>query len=241
MKVITISWKRRAVMFAAAAVMIISAGKLTVKAAQTDINITQDSVTLNLGGTSVVNVDYSGLAGGFAELAVVSADNAIVSASLYDLGNNKANLAMVSTGTGSTTVAVYSASNPTVVDYVAVQSGLAGNSQVMTTVNGTTLTTVFLNRVITYDAVLKGKNEATLAVSGLVIERESGVDRLKVTGAVLTTDSKTPGMSTYYANFYDAAGRLMKRQAVYLRDPLENAQLELFWYIPEGCVSISLE
>ena len=54
-------------------------------------------------------------------------------------------------------------------------------------------------------------------------------------------DSKTPDLNIFYANFYDAAGQLMDRQALYTRDPLSGNLLELEWYIPQGCVKIVLE
>lgn len=73
------------------------------------------------------------------------------------------------------------------------------------------------------------------------MERESGIDCLKVSGELMTKDSKISGMTAFYANYYDAAGRLMNRQAVYTREPQANTHLELKWYVPDGCVQIVLE
>lgn len=206
-----------------------------------NVNITKDIVTLGVGESTVIAVDYSGIEGGFADLAVVTSDGMIAVPALYDAGNQKANLAIGAVGTGTTAIAVYRVSNPAVVDYIAVQSGLAKEDEIITQINGTDLTTIYHDRVIDYPAILTGKNGAQLAVTGLVTERESGIDCLKVTGGLIAKDNQIVGMNVFYANFYDAMGGLIKRQAVYSRDPGPNGYLEIEWYIPEGCTSITLE
>lgn len=106
---------------------------------------------------------------------------------------------------------------------------------------GTGLVTVFHDRVVNYPYILTGSKEDMLQVTGLLMERESGRDKLKVTGNLLTLEDKVPGMNTFYANFYDASGMLINRQPVYSRDPYVGSALEIFWYVPEGCTSIVLE
>ena len=206
-----------------------------------NVDIAKDIVTLGIGESTVIAVDYSDIEGGFADLAVVTSDGTIAVPALFDAGNQKANLAIGAVGTGTTAIAVYRVSNPAVVDYIAVQSGLAQKDEIITQVNGTNLTTIYHDRIIDYPAVLTGKNGAQLAVAGLVTERESGRDCLKVTGGLIAKDSQITGMNVFYANFYDAMGGLMKRQAVYSRNPGANGVLEIEWYIPEGCTSIVLE
>ena len=59
---------------------------------------------------------------------------------------------------------------------------------------------------------------------------------------MLFSDSSYNGISTFFADFYDAAGNLIKRQAVYALAPLNyQTQYELEWYIPEGCTRIVIE
>lgn len=206
------------------------------------IDISEGSSRIALGGTSVVSVDYSGLAGGIGDLGVISANTQIAMAGLTDAGNKKANLSIVGTGMGSTTIAVYSLSNPAIVDYITVYSGLTANtSEIVTQPTATGLMTVFCDRIVNYPYVLTGDKEDQLQVTGLVMERKSGRDCLKVTGNLLTKETKIPGMNTFYANFYGASGELIRRQAVYSRDPYTGLSMEIFWYVPEGCASITLE
>lgn len=214
----------------------------TVYAAEgTSIEIAEDVVKLGIGETMTISVNYAGLAGGFGDLAAVSSDSSIAAAVVADAGNGQACLAIAGTGLGTATVAVYSISNSALADYVAVQSGLAADGQIVNQTDGTTLTAIYDDRVIRYQSVLTGRNDARMAVTGLILERESGLDCLKVSGELMAKDSQTPGMTAFYANFYDTAGGLMKRQAVYARDPQANAHIELKWYIPGGCAQIVLE
>lgn len=204
------------------------------------INISEDIMRLDAGGTGVCIVDYVGLLQGFGDIAVISSDSAIAAAALVDFGNGNAHLAILGNGIGTATVAVYSKSNAAIVDYVVVQSGMAANNEIINKRDGQTLTAIYNDRVINYNAILTGRNSAQLAITGLVLERENGLDCLKISGELLANDAKMPGMTVFYADFYDAAGGLIKRQAVYTRDPLANTHLELKWYVPEGCVRVDV-
>lgn len=210
-------------------------------AEDTAIRIAEDIVKLNIGETTVITVDYSRLAGAFDDIAITSSDTSIAVASIADTGNGIACLGIAGTGLGTASIAVYSISNPAIVDYTAVQSGLATGSDIINQTNGTSLTTIYNDRIIHYPAILTGRNNAQAAVTSLVLERERGIDCLKVSGELLSKDSQIPGMTAFYANYYDAAGGLMKRQAVYTRDPQANTHIELKWYIPDGCVQITIE
>ena len=202
------------------------------------INISENIVRLDVGGTGVCIVDYKGLLQGFNDIAVISSDSAIAAAALADFGNGTAHLAISGNGTGTATLAVYSVSNAAIVDYVTVQSGMAANGEIINNINGQKLTTIYNDRVVNYNSILVGRNGAQLAVTGLVLEREKGLDCLKISGELLANDAKLPGMTAFYAEFYDAAGGLIKRQAVYTRDPQTNSHMELKWYVPEGCARV---
>lgn len=204
------------------------------------ITIEKDVLSLGLGETGSVTVDYS-LAGGFADLAVLTADSSIAAAVLTDNGDGTATLTAAAAAPGTTVAAVYRISNAAVVDYITIRSGLAQDGEVYTQMNGTSLVTVYEDRMVYYNSTLTGRNGASAAIVGMGIERESGLDCLKVTGTLLSGDTKTPGMNIFYANFYDAAGSLIRRQALYTRNPVSGNKLELEWYIPEGCAMIVLE
>lgn len=224
--------------------VIMSTLAMNVQAAgEGTISLNQDVVRLGLGAATTLSINYQDVVGGFADLAVVSADTSIAVPTIADTNPtaNTASLGIVTTGVGTTVIAVYRISNPAVVDYVSVQSGLTSGSDIVTVVSGDSLITTYNDRMVYYNAVLSGKNEAQLAVSGMIVERESGLDYLKVTGTLLAKDSKIPGMNTFYANFYGTTGELIKRQAVYSRDPLYNEVMELRWSIPEGCSKIVIE
>lgn len=226
----------------ALAMVIGTLNPITANAAgEGNVNILKDNVRLNVGETTVITVDYSNIPGGYGDLGVVSADGTIAATMMVDVGNNQAHLAIGGLNMGTTAIAVYRVSNPAVVDYVAVQCGLAAKGQIINQVNGSSLTTIYDDRIINYNSILTGKNNAQLAVTSLVLEREKGIDCLKVSGELLAKDSKMPGMTTFYANYYDAMGGLMKRQAIYTRDPLANTHMEIKWYIPDGCTHIVIE
>lgn len=205
------------------------------------IRISEEIVRLDIGGTTVLNVDYEGLLQGAADIAALSSDSGIVAASIVHQEDGGVSLAISGSGLGTATIAVYSASDVGTADYVVVQSGMAAEGEIINKVDGRTLTVVYDDKIIRYHPVLEGKNGAQLAVTSLVLERERGVDCLKISGELLAKDSKMPGMTVFYINCYDAAGGLMKRQAVYARDPSANNHLEFKWYLPEGCVRSEVE
>lgn len=205
------------------------------------IRIAENILKLNIGETTVITVDYSSLAGTFDDIAVISSDTSIATAAIADTGNGIASLGIAGTGLGTASIAVYSKSNPAIADYTVIQSGLATGNTIINQNNGMSLTAIYNDRIVQYPAILTGRNNAQIAVTGLILEREKGIDCLKVSGELLSKDSQVPGMTTFYANYYDAAGGLMKRQAVYTRDPQANTHMELKWYIPDGCVQILIE
>ena len=205
-----------------------------------NIQVEEEVLSLGLGETGSVEVDYE-LAGGFADLAVLTSDPAIAVAAQADGGDGTAKMTVAAVAPGTTVAAVYRISNAAVVDYITIRSGLAEDGEVYTQMAGTSLVTVYDDRMVYYNSTLAGRNGASVAIAGMEIERESGLDCLRVTGTLLSGDSKTPGMNTFYADFYDAAGELIRRQALYTRDPLSGSRMELEWYIPEGCARIVLE
>ena len=200
-------------------------------AGEGSIAMEEDVLAVNIGETKSVTVTYD-LTGGFADMAVLTADSNIAVAALTDNGNGTATLSVA---------AVYRISNAAVVDYITIRSGLAADGEVLTQTDGTSLVTTYEDRMVYYNYTLTGRNGASVAIAEMGIERGSGVDCLRVTGTFLSGDSETPGLNIFYANFYDAAGNLLKRQALYTRKPVSGNVLELEWYIPEGCVKIVLE
>lgn len=187
-----------------------------------------------------MNVDYD-LAGGFSDLAVLTADSNIAVAVLTDNGDGTAKLTAAAVAPGTTVAAVYRISNAAVVDYITIRSGLAQDGEVYTQMDGDALITIYEDRMVYYNSLLTGRNGASVAIAGMEVERESGLDCLRVTGTLLSGDSKTPNLNIFYANFYDAAGQLIDRQALYARNPVSGNMLEMEWYIPEGCAVIVLE
>ena len=200
-----------------------------------------DSVNLEIGETKVVTIACKDLPYGFGDLAVVSANPEVAVGSISQAEDGNVVLAIGSVGTGTTNLAVYRVSNPAVVTYVAVLSGLAPTGEIITEIHGDAVTTTYHDCIVHYGTMLHGKNDALLTVDGIVLERESNLDCLKVTGVLSATDSKFPGMNTFYANFYDPAGKLIKRQAVYNRDTAEGATMTLEWYVPNGSAQIVIE
>lgn len=209
-------------------------------AGEGSIVMQEDVIALGIGETGTVTVEYD-LTGGFGDMTVLTADPSIAVAALTDNGDGTATLAAAALAPGSTVAAVYRVSNAAVVDYITIRSGLADKGEVFTQMDGTSLVTTYEDRMVYYNSLLTGRNGASVAIAGMEIERGSGIDCLRVTGTLLSGDSQTPGMNIFYANFYDAAGELLKRQALYTRNPVTGNVLELEWYIPEGCVRIVLE
>ena len=220
----------------------VAAPALTAQAQEQQIVLSQNVLNLAAGGSQNVLVDYSNVAGGFADLGVAVSDAAYVQAVLADAGNGQAVLTVTALQSGSASVAVYLNSNMAVVSYATVASGYAPKGQMYTTMAGDTLTTVYDDRIVNYKTTATGRSGEVLAIRGMKIVRSTGIDCLKVTGEMLYSDSSNNGMSTFYADFYDAAGNLIKRQAVYALSPLNyQTQYELEWYIPEGCTQIVIE
>ena len=210
----------------------VAAPALTAQAQEQQIVLSQNVLNLAAGGSQNVLVDYSNVAGGFADLGVAVSDAAYV----------QAVLTVTALQSGSASVAVYLNSNMAVVSYATVASGYAPKGQMYTTMAGDTLTTVYDDRMVNYKTTATGRSGEVLAIRGMKIVRSTGIDCLKVTGEMLYSDSSNNGMSTFYADFYDAAGNLIKRQAVYALAPLNyQTQYELEWYIPEGCTQIIIE
>lgn len=215
-------------------VNVYAAGEGTLKAKE-------DCVKLEVGATKVVSVECTDIVGSIGDLAVVSANPEIAVGVLSQGKDNTVSLAIGAVGEGITNLAVYRVSNPAVVTYVAVLSGMPEKGQIVTQINGDVVTTTYDDCIVHYGTILNGKNDAQLTVDGIVLERESNIDCLKVTGVLSAKDSKFPGMNTFYANFYDPAGKLIKRQAVYNRDPAEGATMTLEWYVPYGSAQIVIE
>lgn len=211
-----------------------AAGEGTLKAKE-------DCVKLEVGATKVVTIECKDIIGGIGDLAVVSANPEVAVGAISQAKDGNVNLAIGAVGAGTTNLAVYRVSNPAVVTYVAVLSGLAPKGEIITEINGDAVTTTFHDCIVHYGTILHGKNDARLVVDSLYMEPESKVDVLKITGILEAADSKFPGMNTFYANFYDPAGKLIKRQAVYSRDSIEGALMTLEWYVPFGSAQIVIE
>lgn len=218
------------------------APQATVYAQEQQIVLSQNALNMAAGTSQSIWVDYSSVAGGFADLTVAVSDAEKVQAYLTDAGNGKAALTVTSLQDGAASVAVCLNSNMAIVSYVTIASGYAPKGQFYTTMSGDQLTTVYDDRIVNYKTTATGRNGEMLAIRGLKIVRSTGIDSLQITGEMLYEDSSNNGMSTFYANFYDASGRLIKRQAVYALTPLTyQTQYELEWYIPEGCTQIVVE
>ena len=222
-------------------ILVVGMAPMQVSAAEGSIKLSRNMISLVAGTTEVVGVDYSSIPTGYADLAIVASDPAVAAVCMFDNGNGTAALAIGAIGKGTTTVAVYRTSNAAVVAYVTVRCGLAAKNQVYTEIAGDMVTTTYDDRIVQYPTILHGKNGASMVVSGIVIERERGLDKLCVSGQFVSGDSKLPGMNTFYANFYDFGGILLKRQAVYTRDPVDYNVMKLEWFIPEGVATIILE
>ena len=222
-------------------ILITGMAPIQASAAEGTIKLSKSMISLGTGATEVIGVDYKSIPTGYADLAVAVSDPAIAAVCMVDNGNGTAALAIGAIGKGTTTIAVYRVSNAAVVAYVTVRCGLAAKNQVYTEIAGDMVTTTYDDRIVQYPTILHGKNGASMVVSGIVIERERGLDKLCVSGQFVSGDSKLPGMNTFYANFYDFGGILLKRQAVYTRDPADYNVMKLEWFIPEGVATIILE
>ncbi len=204
----------------------------------TVIDIVKDNVKLGLGETVVVELSYG--ENSYGDIAVMGADDDIAVAVLEDAGNGKARMAIAGVGTGATAIAVYKVSNPTVVDYIGVQCDMAEKNQVKLEVEGDSYSAIYDDKIVSYKSILQGKNDAQLAVGGVIMEHTAALDCLKVSGVVIQTDTLMYGMNTFYADCYDAMGGLMKSLPVFVMTTEDNEFVEMKWYIPEGCANVIL-
>ncbi len=206
------------------------------------IDIQKESLTMAAGETTAVSVSYRDVELGFADLHTLSANPDMVVPTLTDAGNGQAVLNIAASGTGSTVIAVYRLSSPGVVDYIPVYCTPGQEGTVwMETVSRTALVGTFDKRLVYYNSELNGRNKARLSVSGMNIEKESGLDCLTVRGVLTNEPENSTGLCTFYACFYDAGNLLIKRQAFYAPVPAAGSDLTLTWYVPEGCTQIVLE
>lgn len=201
------------------------------------VEIDAGEVNVPYMSTNTVSVSYTG---SFSDLVVVVADGSKAGAVLSDLGNGKANLVFSSFDFGRTTAAVYKASNMSAIDYIIVDSGLTKGNNIQNYINGSKITTVYSDCVVKYDAILRGANGAEAANTGLILERNDGMNELKVTANIIKEDSTLTGLSTFYADYFDAANQLIKTQKVYVRSNL-GVPCNISWYIPKECVTIVLK
>jgi len=80
-----------------------------------------------------------------------------------------------------------------------------------------------------------------LAVSHVEVKRNTGLDSLHVEGTLWEENTGSSGLLAFYANFYNASGKLLERQPFYVKDTGAGTGAELLWYIPEGCTKVILE
>lgn len=114
--------------------------------------------------------------------------------------------------------------------------------EIHTDMLGDQLMTYYSDMVVSYKTTATGKDGEMLAINGLKVVRSTGMDSLVINGTMLYSDGSNYGMSTFYADFYDVTGQLIKRQAVYALAPLSyETQYELTWYIPADCTLIVIE
>ncbi|MBQ7839153.1 MAG: hypothetical protein IJ390_01495 [Lachnospiraceae bacterium] len=222
-----------------AAALLLSAVHVNA-AGQGSIDIRKDAVAVKIGETASVEVCYSDVTGGFSDLAAISGDESLAAVSLTEKEDGKAVVNVAGAGMGTTVVAVYRISNPNIVDYLTVRCNMAEKGEVYTVQEGEELLTMYEDILIYYGYTMKGNASDQLAVNALTIERSTGIDSLHVKGTLMQ-EGESSGFHTFYASFYDAAGKLLERQAYYSRDPVSGSTLELKWYIPEGCTKIVLE
>lgn len=241
-------WKKlalaaaRLTLAAAVALTIFGQADMAAEAAETaPIFLEAGRVFPAVGETKKVLVEYTDSAGGFANLGVICSDPAVAAVSLEDAGNGRAWLQVQGLNFGLASVAVYQISDPTVAAYIAVYSGFAENGDMYAAATQDGVMAVYDDCVISWQTTLNGKNGAQLAVAEVELEQNSGIDCLVVTGDLVAKDSELGGMSTFYANFYDAGGGLIRRQAVFTAEPTTYSRITLKWYLPKGCAQVVLE
>lgn len=233
--------KKKSLLLVICFALVFAFGSITGTAAEsTKIEIKETKVSVGLGETKVLDVNYV-LNQQVIQLGCVSADAAMVSAVITDNGNGKAQLALAGHKQGSCVVAVYEASNPNIVDYVTVNCGLAQEGSVYTVSEGSSFTTVYDDRVVHYNSLMRAKNGDQLAVSHLAVERYPGIDVLVAEGKLWEQNPSSSGLLTFYADFYDASGKLIERMPYYVKNTGAGSSVSLCWYIPEGCTKIVVE
>jgi len=237
----SLRFPKSALMLVICLLLVFAFGSITGMAAEnTKIEIKETKVSVRLGETKVLNVEYV-LNQSAIQLGCVSADETMVSAVITDNGNGKAQLVLAGHRQGSCVVAVYEASNPNIVDYVTVNCGLAQEGGVYTVNEGSSFTTVYDDRVIEYNSLMRAQNGDQLAVSHLAVERNAGIDALIASGKLWEENKSSSGLLTFYACFYDASGKLIERMPYYAKNTGAGSTVELCWYIPKGCTKIVVE
>lgn len=205
------------------------------------VEIDQTAAAVSLGETLTLDLKYQMPAGKTAQLQAVSADESVAAVTVQDLGGGKAILAVTGQKLGSCVVAVFEASNPAAVDYVTVNCGFAKKGEVYTINEGSSFTTVYDDQIIRYSSLMTAKSSDRLAINHLEVERHSGMDALVVEGILWQENRGNLGLLTFYANFYDASGRLLERMPYYVKNTGAGTAVDLTWYIPEGCREIIVE
>lgn len=119
--------------------------------------------------------------------------------------------------------------------------GSQANAGIVTQINGDMVTTLYKGMAIQYPVYLHGKNDAGFNLTGLIVDESDGGKKIVVYGTLAAKDSRTPGVSVFYANLYKASGELIERQAFYGRDPKNNMNMELCWYLPEDTAMVVIE
>lgn len=78
------------------------------------ITLKDATARLSIGETKTIQVDYSKLKGGYADLGIAVSDPSLIQAALHDAGNSQAVLTIQAQGFGTASVAVYAVSNPAI-------------------------------------------------------------------------------------------------------------------------------
>ncbi len=216
---------------------IIALAPMSAKAAN-GVEINDTSVSVAYQGIANVAVSYTG---SFNDLQVLVGDGSVVIYKLTDNGNGSATLSLAGIDYGSTNVAIYKASDMSAVDYLEVKSGLTSGYEIKSYYSGTDITTVYNDCVIKYNFTLNGSNNAKASVTGLLLTRENGLDRLNVMVDIVNDNSSFKGLSKYTASFYDKNGNLIKSQDSYVRSDLDLSTYNIYWYIPTDCVKIVID
>lgn len=217
--------------------MLFVAVPVKANAADAKLSIEKTAIDLAANDTALINVGYTGP---FEDLDFVIADTNIIAASLTDFGSGKAIVAIAAKNIGTSGVIVYQKSKPENAVYVVTRCGLPTGDDVVTLSEATGKTTIYSDGIVKYQDVMHGKNDASMQIKEVELTKSAGMNELKVSADVLTDDSVMPGLACFYANFYDISGKFIKRQSAYVRTNLDRT-MNIIWYIPENCVTISIE